>query len=102
MQINIDPADIDEYVKNVLIKSSIGEALQKAINEAISSCLTGWNSPIKSIVEKHIGEVVRAYISNEENSEKINQAVAKHVTVEAIEQVVAMGLDKLAEQYRNS
>lgn len=101
MQIEFKPEDIDQYVKETLIKSSIGTALQKSIQETISTCLTGWNSPIRGIVEKYIAEVVKQYISEPENYDKIKLAVAKHVTPEAIETVVQMGLKKLQEQYNN-
>lgn len=96
MNIAINAEDVDRFVKEALLKSAIGDTVQKALNDLIN----GYNSPIKDAIKRHISniafdvlrerhsETIRAQIieildvqlTKELSDKVVNEAVTKMVT----------------------
>jgi len=81
MDINIDPKEVEKYLANKLIESSIGPALERVINENVSKLTTGYQNPIEPVVKKHIGDAVHALVQ-EKYKDKITEMVRAKVTDE--------------------
>lgn len=97
MEIKINAQEIDKYIKETLIKSSIGEALQKTINETVKTILDRYDTPVKKVVYDHVSEIVSAYLNEEENKKIIYESIVALVNPETIKSIVEHGLYKLKQ-----
>lgn len=58
MEIQITPNDVDQIVKDAIIKSVIGDTIQKHVAAALS----GYDSPVKKAVATVVNDVARELI----------------------------------------
>jgi (2Fe-2S) ferredoxin len=102
MEIKIDPADIDNFVKEALIKSAIGQQLQETIKKTVDSCLSVWDSPVKKIVQEHIASIIREYLVLDENRALILEAIVKIVNPKTIQSIVSAGVYQLEQRLKDN
>lgn len=95
MEISINPQDINEYVKKVLIECSLGVEIKKAIDEALKEVLSHYDSPIKKLMKQHISDIVKEYIGSEQNKPLIYEAIAKIISPNVIENIISTGVYQL-------
>lgn len=89
MEIEIKPDDIDKYIKDAIIKSSIGKNVIDAINKAIKDLFGGYNNPIERFVSEEIKIMVNQYMNSEDIKPKILEAIAKGLAPETITLIVS-------------
>ncbi len=78
MEINIKPDDIDNFVKDALLKSSIGTTFNASLEKALKEVFSGYNSPLKIYIQDIINEEIRKQIlENEIYLSKIKEEVRK-------------------------
>lgn len=96
MNIQINAEDIDRFVKEALVKSAIGDTVQKALNEAIN----GYSSPLRNQLQHTIAVYAREVIE-ERFGETIREQIAAHiekaVTAELTEKVVSESVNKMVK-----
>lgn len=102
MQIEIKPNDIDDYVKDAVLKSSIGSSLEKAIKECMEEIFSSYNSPIKKIINDYISVLVREFIGKPENLSTIQKAIANVLIPETIEKIIQHGVRKFEQDIKDS
>lgn len=94
MQLNITNEDVEKLVKEQLIKSSIGEFINKGIQES----LMGYNSPIEASLKKYVTEIAEKLI-REKYSEEIREIVVEHMskvfTKEMMQKTVDASMDRI-------
>ena len=94
MEINIQPKDVDRMVKDSILKSMVGAA----INESVSKCFGGYDSPIEREVKKYVGEIV-SQLLREKFSAQIKKLVEgfikERVTNELLQKVTDTCVDRM-------
>lgn len=94
MNINITPEDVDSLVREALMKASFG----KAVSEAITKSMSGYDSPVDKAVKAHVTTVAEALV-REKFDAQIKEAVAAKieamVTTELIDKAVSTTMDKM-------
>jgi len=98
MELNITPEDIDKYVKDALLESTIGKTVKEALDKAIKDIFSrSYNNPLEDFVKKEITNITKEYMQQEHILPLLQQSIAKAITPLAIENIVKYGLKKLSE-----
>lgn len=97
MNIQLNADDIDKFVKEALIKSSIGATVQAALDEVIN----GYNSPLKKELERVIslyaGQIIHERFSVT-IKEQLSNYLEKALTADLCDKVVAGVVTKMIEK----
>jgi len=102
MEININPADIDLYVKNAIMESTLGKNIKDGIEKALKDLFSGYNNPIDNIMKRELERLVKDYIEQEEVKSKIMESIAKVVTPDAVSSIITYGVNELNRRYKDS
>lgn len=101
IEINMTPEDIERLVKDSIMRSGFGAAIEKALAEA----LTGYNNPVKAKLTEFVGQIAGELI-REHYGEKIKAAVQAHieksVTDEIIDSTTSAAVNKMVDAARES
>ncbi len=100
MDIKLNAEDINKFVKDAILSSSIGDLIKKTIDKL----MTGYNNPI----EQALGPVIKdiAYSVIRENflqqiEDQIRAVVAEKVTKEMTQNVVEKVVEKMGRAMRD-
>lgn len=94
IEININEDDINELVKNSIMKAGFG----KAITDAISKVFTGYNNPVDEQLKKYVAEVTAQLIREKYEVEikaAVVAAIEERVTPEMTAKVVDTAMNKI-------
>jgi hypothetical protein len=101
IEINMTPEDIERLVKDSILRSGFGAAIEKAITGAF----TGYNNPIEAKLKEFVGVVAGEMIS-EHFGDKIREAVKVHiekmVTDEVVEKTTSAAVQKMVRAAEES
>lgn len=96
MEINIKPEEIDLYVKNAIIESSIGKILKESSEKWINElCQNRYDSPIKRMISHIVEDMIKEEINKPENIERVRQAFVAKINAETIDEVIYKLMDKI-------
>lgn len=98
MEIKVDPEEINKYVAQKLIESSIGTQLKKIIDSNVQNICAGYNNPIEPVVKTHINEAV-SQIINEEFQDRIKEIVRKQLTDEFVTGLIGKLWERFIRNY---
>lgn len=102
MEINIKPEDIDRYVKQSILDSTVGKTLTIEIEKGIKDMMSNWNNPVKAFMNKILEEFVREYMEKPEVKTACLEAITRVITPETVQAVVKYGVTELTRKYNNS
>ncbi len=102
MNINIEPEDIDLYVKNAIMESTLGKNIKEGIESSLKDLFSGYKNPIESIMKKELEKLVGEYLEKEEVKPRIMEAIAKVVTPDAVASIITYGVAELQRKYRDA
>jgi flagellar biosynthesis/type III secretory pathway protein FliH len=95
-ELNITAEDIDQIVKDSIMKAGFGKAVEAGITKALS----GYDSPIEKQLKSLVSEVARTLIE-EKYMASIKLAVAKAVeekiTPDLIDKTVSAAMSKMVD-----
>jgi hypothetical protein len=74
MEISIKPEDIDVYVKNAILESTIGKEIKSGLEKALSELFTGYRNPIPELMKAHLQGIVSEYLEKEEIKSEIKES----------------------------
>lgn len=99
MEINIKPEDINLYVKNAIMESTIGKNVKEGIEKGLNDLFGGYRNPIGEIMRRELESIVKEYMSQEDVKPKIMTAIAKAITPDAIDSIITYGVSELKKRY---
>lgn len=89
MEININPKDIDVYVKNAILESSIGKIINDNAKKYMEEYLSkSYDSPIRQILNSIVKDLLKDEINKPENMKIIMDEFNKQFNKEVIERVI--------------
>lgn len=94
MEITLKPEDVDQLVRDTIVKAGIG----KTITEAVHKALTGYNSPVEEQLKAYIGRVARELIEGlyaDQIKASVAAEIEKRITKELIDTTVAKAMEKI-------
>ena len=95
MNITLNAEDIDKFVKEALIKSAIGETIQKALSELLND---SYRSPLRDAIKRHVSNVAYEVIK-ERHTESIRAQIIdvldKQLTKDLSDKVVEASVNKM-------
>ncbi len=94
LEINITPDDVEQLVKDAILKAGLGKAVQDAITKAFS----GYDSPVDKEVKAFVSQIVASVIREKYAlviTEAVTRVVQERITVELIEKTTATAMDKI-------
>lgn len=95
MDIKLTPEQIDQLVRETILKSSVGAVISGAIQKVISP---GYNSPIdealKGVVKSVTIEIIEADYKPQ-IAAAVRAAIESKITPKAIENITAQAVDKI-------
>ncbi len=96
MEINIKPEEIDLYVKNAIIESSIGKVLQESATKWINDlCSNRYDSPIKHMIHNIVRDMLKDEINKPENMALIKEAFISKINESTINEVIYKMMNKI-------
>ena len=102
MNITLNSEDIDRFVKEALIKSAIGDTVQKALNELINN---SYNSPLREAIKRHVSNVAYEVIK-ERHTESIRAQIIdvldRQLTKDLSDKVVESAVNKMVKAIEES
>lgn len=101
MEINIKPEDIDVYVKNAIMESTLGNNIKEGIEKALKELFSGYRNPVEDIMKRELERLVKEYLEQESVKPQVMLAIAKSITPEAVGQIVMYGCSELKRRYED-
>ncbi len=96
MEINIKPEEIDLYVKNAIIESSIGKILQESSKKFLDQiCQQHYDSPVRHMIHNIVREMLTEELNKPENLALIKEAFISKINEGTIRDVVYKMMDKI-------
>jgi hypothetical protein len=95
--VDLKPEDVDRFVKEALLKSTLGETITTTFNANFNKILSGWDSPVDKLLKEIIAERFREFLNQPENKLKIAEATAKVLTDEYLNKVISYAVEKTKE-----
>lgn len=101
LELNIKPEDVEQLVKDSIMKAGFG----KAVSDAVTKAISGYNNPVEDAIKRYVGQVADELI-REKYSEEVRTAVQLHmeacITAELINKVtgeVVQRMQQAVERY---
>ena len=96
LEINLSPEDIERLVKDSIMRSGFGAAVEKALRSAMS----GYDNPIEKSLRQYVGsvcdELIRAHYAD-----KIKAAISSHleksITTELVEKTTSEAVRRMVK-----
>ena len=101
IQINLTPDDIDALVKDSIMKAGFGAAITKAV----TTTLSGYNSPIDAAIRSYVAMVASELIKTHFDGpirEAVHRSIDEKITAEMVATVSDRSVAKMidaAERY---
>lgn len=96
MEINIKPEEIDKYVKDAIINSTVGKIISEKVQKNMQDIINrSWDNPIDDLIRHIIRETVETLLESPENMEIIKQAVQEKFTQQHVNEVVSKIVDRI-------
>lgn len=100
MELKIDPEDVNQYIKDAILKSTVGNTICVSIEKEIKELFASYNSPIKSFVNEHLRNMVKDHMEKQDIKPLLIEAIEKHLTPETISLIVANGVYELQKRMK--
>lgn len=96
MEINIKPEEIDKYVKNAILESSIGKILEESSKKFLSEiCQRSYDSPVKQMIHNIVREMLTDELNKPENKEIIKKAFFSTFNESNMRDIIYKMMDKI-------
>jgi hypothetical protein len=89
MEINIKPENIDKYVKEAIMECTFGKHIKEAIQKSVDELFSGYRNPVIELVKNELKIIVHEYLKKDDVRPLILAAIAKGLSPETIELIVA-------------
>lgn len=97
MEINIKPEEIDSYVKNAIIESSIGKILKESSKKFLDDiCKQHYDSPVKHMIHNIVREMLKEELNKPETLALIKEVFISKINEQTIRDVVYKMMDKIS------
>src|SRR5688572_7670909 len=97
VQFNIDPKQIEQMIVDAVLRSTLGELVNKEVNEAIKK-LDRYDGPLRNAIAAQVQRIVYDLI-NTEYAEEIRTAARKHMTEETVNEVTKLAFEALLDKF---
>jgi hypothetical protein len=100
MEFKIDSNDLEEFVRNAVMKSALGGSVEKVVNETLNR---GYDSPLKKGIEIYISDVTQELIRDKLGDSikaLIASAIEEKLTEDLTRKLVNAAVEKIAESLR--
>lgn len=98
MELKIDPQDVNNYIKDAILKSTVGATISIEIEKEIKDLFNTYNSPIKKFVNEHLRIMVKEYMEKQDVKPLLIQAIERNLTPDTIALIVSYGLSELQKR----
>lgn len=96
VNVDIKPEDINQMVSSAVLKSALGDAIKKQIDEAIAGLNKSWDNPLKKTVDTFVNNIVHEILVRE-HKDTIAQIVREQITQDTIQKICQKAWDKLTD-----
>lgn len=98
MSLDITPEAVNQFVANAILKSALGDAVKKSVDEAVAKLGRSWDNPIDTVVKGEISRLVTEVI-RETYAESLKAQVTEKLAGKITDEVVGNIIDKAIEKY---
>lgn len=102
MEIKIDAEQVNEYIKNAVLDSTVGKSIVASIDKEMQELFTGYRNPLKEYLQNTLTDYLKERFKDPEISKMINEAIIKNLTPEVVELIVNEGIYKLKKYWEES
>lgn len=96
MEINIKPEEIDKYVKDAIINSTVGRIISEKVEKNMKDIVERkWDNPIDDLIKHIIRDTVREFLHKSENIIIIEKAVQEKFTAQFVGDAIQKVVDRL-------
>lgn len=94
LELNISPEDIEALVRDSIMRSGFG----KAVNEGVQKALSGYNNPLDEAIKRYVLEVAGTLL-REKCGDQVRAALLtameKHVTADILDKITEAAIQKM-------
>lgn len=98
IKVSITPEDIDATIREALAKTAFGKVLAEKIQSEAQRWATGYDSPLKGVIEGYMREVARDVLAREFKPQ-IEEFVRKQMTEEVLTAIFTKMWESLRSRY---
>lgn len=95
VELKIDAEQINKYVAQRIIESSIGKTLQEAIDKQVASLSSLYNNPLDAAIQHAVKNEVIRLLGQPEFVEKIHKLVIARTTDDVLNGIISKVWDRL-------
>jgi hypothetical protein len=97
MALEIDPQAINQLVADAVLKSALGDAVKKAVDDAIKKLSQSWDNPLETVVRNEVAAMAREVLRDDHGPairERVKAALTKKLSDEFIDRVCEAAASK--------
>jgi len=99
LNVVIDAEAINREITEAIAKSAIGKSLTEEIERAVKRISeSGYNSPIRSIIEREIAQIITTTLREEPFQSQLKSAIQNKLNDALVESVTSAAFNALLEK----
>lgn len=97
ISVELSGEDVNKAIADAIVKSILGDAIVKMVNEYVKTLSNHYDSPLKKVVEQVVkDEITRLVLAK---APEIKEAVEKQMAEGVVDKVITASLEKLLKIY---
>ncbi len=99
LNVNVDADAINKMVSDAILKSTLGDAVKKAIDTQLANLTRSYDNPLESVIRMHVADMVREVLRTEHQEalrQRLVAALAEKLSDEFIDRVCEKAADRFA------
>lgn len=97
MEVNLDAKDVNEYIAQAVLDSTLGKQIKKEIEEALKGAYS-YDAPVKRVVQSEMNTLIHTMIT-EEYAPIIRKKVQRYVTDEILNDLTKKAWEAFMKRY---
>lgn len=99
MEISIDPQAVNQLVADAILKSTLGEAVKKAVEKEVANLTRGWDNPLELVIRNYLAQMARDVLVSDHQEalrQRLSEALATKLSADFIDRVCEAAASKYA------
>lgn len=96
MNIEINPEEVNKFIAESMLKSSIGEVLNARIKDVIEKLSKSWDNPFDATINKFVYDSIKATLE-EKYKDYLREEITKRLSTEMVDKYIANAWKKCFE-----
>lgn len=98
---DLTPEQINEFLSNAILKSSIGKAVEDSVNRSIAELSRGYNNPFDAVIRREVESLISEHLRttfSEQLRGRVRVALESKLTEDTVNSIIEAGINMLLRE----